>query len=203
MTEAPATPSRKAERARATRAALLAAGRQLFADQGFAATSTEQIVRTARVTRGALYHHHRDKVDLFRAVFEEMETELTARLVEAALAGRSPLDQLRRGYAAFFEACAEPAVRRIVLVDGPSVLGWDEWHEIDARHMFGLVEANVAAAMAAGEIAEQPVAPLAHLIFGAGVHVGLVVARAPDPAAAAAGMAGALDALFDGLRPRV
>jgi len=194
--------TRKADRARATRAALVAAGRELFADQGFAATSTEQIVRHAQVTRGALYHHYRDKTDLFRAVFEAMEEELTARLVRAAAAGDGPLDQLQRGYAAFLDACIEPAVRRIVLVEGPSVLGWDEWQEIDARHMFGLVEASVAQAVAAGEIAEQPVEPLAHLVFGAVVHVGLVVARDPDPATAAAAMGGALRQLLDGLRPR-
>jgi AcrR family transcriptional regulator len=190
----------KAERSEATRAALLAAARELFAEQGFAATGTEQIVRRARVTRGALYHHFRNKEDLFRAVFEVIEAELAERLVAAALRSQDPLRRLQRGFSAFLDACLEPDVRQVVLIDGPAVLGYEEWLEIDARHMVGLVEAGLQEAVAAGVMADRPTAPLAHLLLGATSQAAMVVARDPDPGRARTASSRALAQLVEGLR---
>jgi AcrR family transcriptional regulator len=196
----PGTRTSKAERSEATRAALIAAARELFAGQGFAATGTEQIVRRARVTRGALYHHFRSKEDLFRAVFETIEAELAERLVAAAMRVRDPLRRLQRGFSAFLDACLEPDVRQIVLIDGPAVLGWETWLELDVRHMVGLVEAGLQEAVAAGVIAEQPTVPLAHLLLGATSQAGMVVARDPAPERARTASARALTQLVEGLR---
>ena len=190
----------KAEQADATRTALSAAARQLFTERGFAATSTTEIVERAGVTRGALYHHFAAKDDLFRAVFEQLEGEVTERVAQEALTSADPLEQLRRGTRAYLDACIDPAVQRVVLLDGPSVLGWETWQEIEQRYGYGLVVAGVEAAMAAGLIASQPVEALAHVLFGALTEAGMVVARADDPRASRTEMEAAMDRLLDGLR---
>jgi AcrR family transcriptional regulator len=193
------TPS-KAEQADATRTALSAAARQLFTERGYAATSTTEIVERAGVTRGALYHHFAAKEDLFRAVFEQLEDEVTKHVAKEALTSADPLEQLRRGTRAYLDACIDPAVQRVVLLEGPSVLGWQTWQEVEQRYGYGLVVAGVEAAIGAGLIAAQPVEPLAHVLFGALTEAGMVVARADDSDAARAEMEAAMDRLLDGLR---
>jgi AcrR family transcriptional regulator len=192
--------SRKAEQSDATRSALLVAARRLFTEHGYAATSTNEIVERAGVTRGALYHHFPAKHDLFRAVFEQLEAELVDRVARAALAGSDALEQLRLGCRAFLDICLDPAVQRIVIVEGPAVLGWETWHEIEERYGHGLVVAGVAAAVDAGLVERQPVEPLANVLFGALAQAGMVVARADDPGAARTDMETAMDRLLDGLR---
>jgi AcrR family transcriptional regulator len=190
----------KAEQADATRAALSAAARQLFTERGYAATSTTEIVERAGVTRGALYHHFAAKEELFRAVFEQLEGEVTKHVTEEALTSADPLEQLRRGSRAYLEACIDPAVQRVVLLEGPSVLGWETWQEIEQRYGYGLVVAGVEAVIGAGLIPAQPVEPLAHVLFGALTEAGMVVARAAQPRTARAEMEAAMDRLLDGLR---
>ena len=190
----------KAEQADATRTALSAAARQLFTERGYAATSTTEIVERAGVTRGALYHHFAAKDDLFRAVFEQLEDEVTKHVAQEALTSTDPLEQLRRGTRAYLDACIDPAVQRVVLLDGPSVLGWEAWQEIEQRYGYGLVVAGVEAAIGAGLIAAQPVDALAHVLFGALTEAGMVVARSAEPRAARAEMEAAMDRLLDGLR---
>ena len=193
------TPS-KAEQADATRTALVAVARRLFTERGYAATSTNEIVERAGVTRGALYHHFSTKDELFRAVFEQLEDEVTKRVAEEALRGADPLEQLRLGSRAYLDVCLDPAVQRVVLVEGPSVLGWETWQEIENRYGYGLVVAGVETAMAAGLVDAQPVEPLAHVLFGALTEAGMVVARAEDPRTARTEMDAAMDRLRDGLR---
>lgn len=190
----------KAEQADATRTALSAAARQLFTERGYAATSTTEIVERAGVTRGALYHHFAAKDELFRAVFEQLEGEVTEHVAHQALTSDDPLEQLRRGTRAYLDACIDPAVQRVVLLDGPSVLGWETWQEIEQRYGYGLVLAGVEAAIGAGLISAQPVEPLAHVLFGALTEAGMVVARADEPRTARAEMEAAMDRLLDGLR---
>ena len=190
----------KAEQADATRTALSAAARQLFTERGYAATSTTEIVERAGVTRGALYHHFAAKDELFRAVFEQLEGEVTEHVAHQALTSDDPLEQLRRGTRAYLDACIDPAVQRVVLLDGPSVLGWETWQEIEQRYGYGLVLAGVEAAIGAGLISAQPVEPLAHVLFGALTEAGMVVARADEPRTARADMEAAMDRLLDGLR---
>jgi len=171
---------KRVEQGEATRGNLILISRELFAAKGFAETGTEEIVRTAQVTRGALYHHFKDKEDLFRAVFENVEAELADRVVLAAARRSSPMEQLRLGINAFLDACTEPAVQRIVLQDGPTVLGWQLWHEIDSRYFFGLVVSALKEAIDAGVLRRQPVEPLAHVLYGAVTQAGMVVGTADD-----------------------
>ncbi|HET8639820.1 MAG TPA: TetR/AcrR family transcriptional regulator [Solirubrobacterales bacterium] len=173
----------QAERSESTRGALVGAARRLFAERGFAGVGTEEIVRAAGVTRGALYHHFEDKRDLFEAVYVQIEAELAEQIAAGALAANaeSPLEAMRAGAEMFLRACTEPEAQRIVLLDGPSVLGWDRWREIAAEYGLGLIEASLQAAIDAGAIAEQPVAPLAHVLMGALDEAAMLVARAEDP----------------------
>ena len=129
----------QAERSEATRAALLGAARSLFAERGYAAVTAEEVVRAAGVTRGAMYHHFRDKKDLFRAVHEQVEEEMVMAIAEAVAGREDVLDLLVAGVDAFLDRCLDPEVARIALDEAPSVLGWREWREIDARYALGLV----------------------------------------------------------------
>jgi AcrR family transcriptional regulator len=193
--------TKHAERSEATRAALVAAARPLFAERGFAGVGTEEIVRAAGVTRGALYHQFRDKEDLFAAVFELLESELAQRTAAAAGASGTtdPLTELRVGAEAWLDACTEPEIQRIVLLDGPAVLGWERWREIGTRYGRGLVEAVLQAAVDAGRLAPQPIRPLAHVLMGAVDEAALYVATAEDPAAARVEVGAVLDHLITSL----
>jgi AcrR family transcriptional regulator len=192
----------KAEQAEATRTGLLAAARELFAERGYAAVGTEEIVQSARVTRGALYHHFKGKDDLFRAVVEIVEAELTQRIaVQAAEAasGGDPLEALRAGANAFLDASLEPEVQRIIMLDAPAVLGWEAWHEIAERYGLGLTMGVLQVAMDAGAIAPLPVGPLASILIGALDEAAMLVARAEDVEATRREVGETIEALIAGL----
>ncbi len=191
------TVNRQAARSATTRAKLLRAARTLFARKGYAAVATEEIVRRAGVTRGALYHQFPTKEDLFLAVYEEVERDLTARVAAGLSTVESPFEALRAGAGVFLEACRAPEVQRIVLIDGPAVLGWERWREVAERNGLGLLEAAIGAAVEAGEIAAVAVTPLAHLLMGALDEAALLVVRDPD---ATATVTKTLERLLDGLR---
>lgn len=191
---------RKAAQSEATRAQLVEVATRLFAERGYAGVGTEEIVRTAGVTRGALYHHFADKRELFKAVYEAAEAAVLRR-IGAAVAGVSdPWQVMLTGSRAYLDVCMDPAVSRITLLDAPAVLGWMVWREIDARHGLGLIESGLRASMAAGILREQPVVPLAHMLLAAMAEAGLMVATAADPAATRAEVEGSLLAVLEGLR---
>ncbi len=192
---------RRVEQGEATRAALVRAAQRLFTRKGYRGTATEEIVRAAKVTRGALYHHFSDKEELFRAVFEATEEQMLERVLGAAANEGSPLAQLQVAIDAFLAACLDATLRRIVLQEGPAVLGWTTWHEIDSQYAFGAVSAGLHAAMDSGELERQSVEPLAHLVVGSLVQAGMVVARAEDQEAASEAIGHALHRMLDGLRP--
>jgi AcrR family transcriptional regulator len=190
----------KAERSETTRAALIGTARRLFAERGYAAVGTEEIVRGASLTRGALYHHFRDKRDLFRAVFEQLEGELAERFAEGALAGPDAWEGLVAGSEMYLDVCLEPEVQRIALLDAPSVLGWEQWREVEARYSLGLIRAGLEAAVQQGAIERQPIDPLAHVILGSLTEAGLFVARADDVKAARSEMGEVLRRMLEGLK---
>ena len=194
--------NRRVEQGEATRDHLIRAARGLFATRGYANVGTEEIVRAAGVTRGALYHHFAGKADLFRAVAEEVDRDLVARLASVAANARDPLDAMRRGAAAFLDACLDDEVQQITLIDAPAVLGWAQWREMGAQYGVGLVEGVLAAAMDAGQIERQPVRPLAHVLIGAMDEAALMVARADDVAVARAEVGQIVDRLIEGMSPR-
>jgi AcrR family transcriptional regulator len=191
----------QAERSTATRGALVAAARRLFAERGYAAVGTPEVAAAAGVTRGALYHQFADKADLFLAVYEQVEQEVTERIGELVVAAgaRDPLEALTAGADAFLEACAEPEINRIALIEAPAVLGWDVWRAVGLKYGLGLTEAILRAAMDAGRIAEQPLRPLAHVLLGALDEAALYVARAEDPVTAREEMRTVLTGILRGL----
>jgi AcrR family transcriptional regulator len=187
------------ERSRVTRERLLAAARELFAVRGYAAVGTEEIVRAAGVTRGALYHQFAGKEALFEAVVEAVEAETTAAIAERAVGAPDTLAALRAGGRAFLAICADPRVERILMLDAPAVLGSERWREIRNAHGLGLVIGVLQAGMQAGAIARGPVTALAHLLLGA-LHEGaLLVVHADDPGATRAEVEAVIDRLLDGL----
>jgi AcrR family transcriptional regulator len=171
----------QAERSEATRGALIEAARRLFAERGYADVGTEEIVRAAGVTRGALYHHFDGKRDLLRAVYEQLEAEIVEQIVAVEKPGVTMLEALSAGAGLFLDHCLEPEVQRIVLLDAPAVLGWEEWREIGARYGLGLIEGLLAAGMESGELRRQPIAPMSHALLGALDEIAMLVARADDP----------------------
>ncbi|MGX2997476.1 TetR/AcrR family transcriptional regulator [Streptomyces sp. JNUCC 64] len=189
----------RAEQRAATRRALLAEGRRRFAADGYHDVVFAEVAAAVGVTKGAAYHHFASKAGLFRAVVAEVQRDLGEAVAAAADAHPDPWEQLRAGCRAFLSAGGDPAVRRIVLVDAPTVLGWDEWRALDeessARHLAEALRALIAA----GTLPEQPVEPLVRLLSGAMNEAALWLARSPDPDALAA-TGRALDRLLDGLR---
>jgi len=194
---------RKEQQSKATQVRLLTAARELFSERGFAGTATEDLVARAGVTRGALYHQYADKKDLFRAVFEEVERDLGERIALAAAAETTPWEQIRAGARALLEASLEPAVRRIVLTDGPSVLGWEEWRRIDSKYAYGMVRTALEANVDAGKLPRHPIEPLAHLTIGALNEAGLAVAASGTPAATRDEFIATLDGVLGALRASV
>jgi AcrR family transcriptional regulator len=191
----------QADRSAATRDALVAAARRLFATQGFADVPTDTIVAAAGVTRGALYHQFADKTALFDAVLEAVEADIARRLAdEVAAAGISdPVEALRHAVRTWLDICVEPEIHRIALIDGPSVVGWAHWREVCQRHVFGLVQALLTSAVELGRIHPQPVRPLAHVLMGAGDEAALYVAEAADRTRARAEMIEVIDGIIEGL----
>ena len=198
---APPRPRTKAAQREATTAALIAAARPLFAERGYSGVGTEEIVQSAGLTRGALYHHFRGgKEDLFRAVLVQISAETTQRVMEAALATPDPFEALVIGADAFLDACASPEVQQIMLIDGPSVLGWEVWRAADSDYALALLEAALQRAIDAGRLIDQPTRALAHVLIGALDEAAMVVARADDQEAARAEMAQTVRRLLEGLR---
>ncbi|WP_017588478.1 TetR/AcrR family transcriptional regulator [Nocardiopsis ganjiahuensis] len=160
------TGTRAEQRAR-TRRTLIRQGRRLFAEHGYGQVGLAGIVAAAEVTKGALYHHFDGKAALFRAVLEEVQQEVGASVAGAADAHTDPWEQLTSGCRAFLTASTAPDVRRIMLVDGPAVLGWREWRALDEASSAHHLREALASLVDAGILAPQPVAPLANLLSGA------------------------------------
>jgi AcrR family transcriptional regulator len=189
----------QADRSAATRDALVAAARGLFAAQGFAEVPTDAIVAAAGVTRGALYHQFADKTALFDAVLDAVEADIARRLTDSVAAAgiTDPVEAMRHVIRTWLDICVEPEIHRIALVDGPSVVGWAHWREVCQRHVFGLAQALLAHGIELGRIRPQPVRPLAHIFMGASDEAALYVAEAADRPQARAEMIGVLDRLID------
>ena len=191
--------SRKVEQGRATRRELVAIATRLFATNGYDGTSVDDVLREAGISRGALYHHFAGKDALFEAVLGAVEAKVAETLVEAARGVRDPVEVLRAGCAAWLRLAQDPTVRQIALVDAPTAVGWRKWREIDERYALGLLKTTLRAAAADGRLHRDSVDVLAHMLLAALAEVALVVARAPDPAAAARAGKVAVDQLLDRL----
>lgn len=185
------------QRREAALAAIMEAARAGFAAHGFDQTSIDVIAGAAGMTKGTVYHYFETKEALFQRVLEAEYDDLAPRVLARALEEPEPANQLKLGLQLFLEHCLDPSVRQILVIDGPSVLGWELWREIDARYFLGVVEAGLAALLPP----ERDARALAHLLIGAVDEAVMVVARAPDPGAATTRLAQEIGYLVDAVLP--
>ena len=180
-----------------TRRHLVDAGRALFVEKGYFNTSIGDLVAMSGVgTRGAFYHHFRDKAELFRAVFEEVEHDLTLRSIASPPPGADPWEVLTSGLHSFLEAALEPEVQRVMLIDGPVVLGWKTLRSIQEGNSIALIDEVVREAMVDGVIDTQPVSELTHMLVAALEEASLLVAHSDEPAEARERAAKVLDRML-------
>ncbi len=193
----------RTEQSQETREALLAAARKLFAERGYAFTSTEDVVQAAGVTRGALYHQFRDKEDLFRAVYAEVERDfmdkIAARSRKRLAPGATAWDEVREGAQAYLDIALDRDVQRIALLDGPSVLGRSAGGDV-ARLGLDLIHRGLLRSMERGYIDPQPLEPLARVLRAAITEAAMYIARSPDHASARTDAGATIDRLIAGLR---
>jgi AcrR family transcriptional regulator len=194
--------SAKASRAAATRRALVTSARQLFGAKGYANTSVEEVVRDAGVTKGALYHHFKDKDDLFRSVVEEVKLEVTQRAADSYFAAADGADSLRLTCLALIDASLDPAVQRISVLDMHSVFDASRRRDLETRYEVALLRGALRGAMRAGTIEPQPYVTLAHLLAGAINAACALIAEAEDKERARAEVTEVIARMVDGLRPR-
>lgn len=184
-----------------TRRDVIAAARSLFVDPGYHQTSVAEIVAKSGIgTRGAFYHHFKDKADLFRLVFEEVHKDLVDRAIAFPPPGGA-WDRLRLGLHGFLDAALEPEVQRIVLVDGPVILGWQGLRAIEGAGGLALVQEVLQQAMHDGAIQQLPVLELAQMVLAALEEASLLVAQATNKAKAKRSVGLILDRLLFSLTP--
>ncbi len=171
------------ERSAATRDALISAARKLWGQRGYADVGTPEIAATAGVTRGAMYHQFADKAALFAEVVEAVEQDVMARMATlvAESGATTPADAIRAAVDAWLDVSGDPEVRQLILLDAPSVLGWPAFRDVAQRYSLGMTEQLLTEAVKAGQLAEQPMRPLAHILIGALDEAAMVIATADDP----------------------
>ena len=194
--------AKQAERRAATTEAILRAGRRLFGERGFAATTMDDIAEAADIAKGAVYHHFKTKEAVFEAVFEQVSGDLVEDIDRAVRSEKDVLAAIVAGTQHYFAACAKGPTGRIILRDGPAVLGWERWREIDARHFGGKFPRALTVAMDAGLIARQPVEPLARLLLGAVTEAAVACAGRSDVLKAGSEYSRAFKSLVEALRLR-
>jgi AcrR family transcriptional regulator len=181
MKESKPERSRREEYTEATRQALLSAGRDVFASEGYQAAGIEAISRAARVTRGAFYHHFEDKKALFDAVVVSMQAETTARIEERSRAQRKIWDRLNVGIDAYLDACLEPAYGRIVIQEAPAVLGNARYREIEEAYPMALLTASLKALKRDGELDFEDIDLLGRMVDAMICKVALMLPEADHP----------------------
>jgi len=195
-------PSRRQQYSAATKRTLVDVAEELFTENGYAATSLDTIVAGADVTKGALYHHFSGKQALFEAVFERVEDD-AARAIHQALKGhQDPWEKATAGLRAFLTVVQEPRYRRVVIQEGPAVLGYERYREQEERSTFANVLEIVRSVLSAGEwtLDEDLQQTFARIFFGAMSSAGESVSDAPDPVVAAANVETAIGFILSGFR---
>jgi AcrR family transcriptional regulator len=199
MTEQQAASGKRAAQGRATRGQLIEVATRLFAEHGYEGTSIEAVLSAAGVSRGALYHHFAGKEALFEAVVSAVSEQVTVELAETVQGCADPLDAMRTAALAWIDLAADPVIQRVVLVDAPSVLGWDRWRAMDDGRTLGAMRVMLQAISDSGRLPAELVGPFSHMILAALDEIVMVIARAPDSEAAVAEGRTAVQALLDRL----
>lgn len=190
---------RRSDRGQATRQHVLETATRLFTDPGYENTSIEMVLRECGMSRGALYHHFSGKEALFTAVLEAVEARVTSTVREAGQNAANPLDALRAGCDAWLLLARDPTVRRIVLIDAPSVIGWQAWREMDDQNGLGLLKAGLGMAAAAGRVPAGLVDMYAHILLATLTEVAMLIARSDDAAATIEAGRGAVEQIISRL----
>jgi AcrR family transcriptional regulator len=187
--------NRRVDRGQATRQHLIEVATELFADRGYEGTSIEAVLEGAGVSRGSLYHHFTGKDRLFEAVVEAVHAQVAAATLAAATASGATEAHglLKAAELAWIRLAGEPVVRRILLIDAPTVLGWRRWRDIEEQAGLGMLKEILREAADAGRVPAGVVDPFAHILLAAGNELALVIALADDVAAAQASAEAAVD----------
>jgi AcrR family transcriptional regulator len=186
MSELHGVPGKRVAQGRATRDQLIQVATGLFADHGYEGTSIEAVLAAAGVSRGALYHHFAGKEALFTAVLEAVSDRVTAEVSEAVSGCTDPVDAVHTGAMAWIDLAGDRVIQRVMLVDAPSVLGWERWRTMDEGRTVGAMKAMLQAVSDSGRLPQQLVEPFSHMILAALDEAALVVARAPNSTTAVA-----------------
>ena len=186
MSEEQGVPGKRAAQGRATRGQLVEVATRLFADHGYEGTSIDAVLSAAGVSRGALYHHFAGKEALFTAVLEALSERITAQLTEVISGCTDPVDAVRTAALGWIDLAGDPVIQRIMLVDAPSVLGWEQWRAMDEGRTAGAMRDMLQAVSDTGRLPGELVGPFAHMILAALDEAAMIVARAPDSRVAVA-----------------
>jgi AcrR family transcriptional regulator len=202
LTGLPRPAGRRAQYSSATRRALIDVAARLFTEQGYAGTSLDAIVGGARVTKGALYHHFTGKQAVFEAVFEKVEDDASAKIKRALRRSRDPWEKATIGLRTFLDVVQDRSYQRVVIQEGPAVLGYERFREQEERSSYGLVQDMVRMVLSAStwEITEEMTETFSRIFFGAMSAAGEAVTAAPDPKAAVARVEAAIGFILDGMR---
>jgi AcrR family transcriptional regulator len=186
MSEEQGVPGKRAAQGRATRGQLIEVATGLFAEHGYDGTSIEAVLTAAGVSRGALYHHFAGKEALFTAVLEALSERIIREQTEIISGCTDPVEALRTGALGWIDMAGDPVIQRIMLVDAPSVLGWEQWRAMDEGRTVSAMREMLQAVSDTGRLPGELVEPFAHMILAALDEAALIVARAPDSRVAVA-----------------
>jgi AcrR family transcriptional regulator len=188
--------SKRAAQGQATRELLIEVATRLFAERGYEDTSIEAVLAAAGVSRGALYHHFAGKDALFSAVVDSVENRIAAELTAVVADARDPVDAVTAASLGWVGLAGDPVIQRVVLIDAPSVLGWDRWRAAGEQSAQEAMREMLQAIADSGRLTPELVGPFAHMILAALDEIALVIARAEDPEAAMAEGLGAVRELL-------
>ena len=191
---------RRVDYSESTRKALVDGAVVLFTERGYAGTSLDEVCKRARVTKGALYHHFSGKQGLFEAAFDAVEQDMLARLSEIVSQPGDVWQTSLEGLRAYLQVCLEPAYQRIVLHEGPVVMGYEAWRRAEERFSFGLVRTAVSGLVDSGLIGDFPEEPMARLLFGALAGGAVMIAAAEDQKKVSEEIGRCIEGVVTGLR---
>ena len=194
--------SRRQQYSASTKKALIEVATAQFTEHGYGGTSLDTIVAGARVTKGALYHHFSGKQAVFEAVFAKVEDD-AAKVIKAALKGTSdPWDKALAGLRSFLAVVQDPTYQRVVIQDGPAILGYERFREQEERSSYAIVQDIVGSVLEAStyELADPMKQTFSRIFFGAMSAAGESVTSAEDPAQAVARIEAAIGFILEGLR---
>ncbi|WP_447008359.1 TetR/AcrR family transcriptional regulator [Saccharothrix isguenensis] len=194
--------SRRLDYSESTRQALVDSAVELFTKRGYAGTSLDEVVKRARLTKGALYHHFSGKQALFEAAFDSVENTFMRKLGEIVSAPGDPWETAMAGLRAYVRVCLEPSYQRIVIHEAPVVMGWERWREAEEHFSYGLLRATIEGLVTSGELEQLPVETMSRLLFGALSAGASTIAGASDPRKAGAEVERTIVRVVEGLRVR-